>query len=431
MDTTPFHLILFALDIAVLGGLFLWFRFRQNSRSKHSEVYHFEKSLYVPSAKASRRPSSLWDVAGVLLFGGFWLGCLAVLSRLIVTNFVQDRIYHFNVGQCIAEGIAIHGTLFLLVAAFLLHRNRRTVLALFACCSAILLAGLSFNMLYWEPYHVQVAHYEIKTSKLTKPLRIVFVSDMQTDRIGHHEINTLRKIKQQKADLIILGGDYLQTFGSTWEKQLPEKFRQLFLDHPLTAPYGVYAVTGNNHDAEVSDAELFRETGVIFYLDSVVLENLGADKGLEPIDVVLLGLGDSCGWFGDAADVALRNTEGEYTDNFLVMAGHYPNYAIDGSTNPETKKSRSGYRQAERAPDLMLAGHTHGGQVVIPFYGPVPFGGNKYAQQMPRTMRGGFFTYPNGGHLLVTRGSGLERGWAPRIRFFCPAEISVINIVPE
>ena len=113
------------------------------------------------------------------------------------------------------------------------------------------------------------------------------------------------------------------------------------------------------------------------------------------------------------------------------MAGHCPNYAIDGWTNPKTGRSLSGFRNAEKAPDLMLAGHTHGGQVVIPFYGPLTFFGDDRAKQVPRDMWSGFFSYANGGHLWITRGSGLERGWAPRIRLFCPAEICVIDIIPE
>lgn len=436
MDTTPFHLILFALDIVVWGGLYLWICARRNNGSTRSAVYHFEKSLFTATPAATRSPSLIWDVTGVALFGGFGLVCFAVISRLIFTNYVQEHVYNFNVGQCIAEGIAIHWTLFVIVAAALLFRNRRLFLALLFACSALFLAAISFNVLYWEPYQLKVEHYTIKTSKLKKPLRIVFVSDMQTDRISSHEINTLKKIQQQNADVIIFGGDYIQTYQGTREKQLPEKFRQMFIDHPLktTLKYQidddrvvdcVFAIQGNiTGHGGASDANLFKDTCVNFIVpNSTIIDDLGADEGLGPIDLVLLSLGDSWGNVG---------TRG-LTDsgNFIVMAGHCPNYAIDGWTNPKSGRSLSGYRNAERAPDLMLAGHTHGGQVVLPFYGPLTGWGDARIEQIPRNMRSGFFTYPNGGHLLITRGSGLERGWAPRIRLFCPSEICVIDILPE
>ena len=425
MDTVPFHLMLFALDIAIVMGLFFWIRSRRNVRSVYASVYHFEKSLYIPTA--IRRPSLVWDIAGVLLFGAIWLACFVVSCLFIFTNFAQEHIYHFNVGQCIVEGIAIHGTLFLIVAAALLFWNRRRTLAILSGCCALFLAAFSFNVLYWEPYHLQVEYYEVRTTKLTKPLRIVFVADIQTDRIGFHEINTVKKIQEQNADLIILGGDYIQTFAGTQDKHLPEHFRQLFLDYPLEASLGVYAIPGNvTGHAGVSDAALFRDTSVEYIRNTrnpKIIANLGADKGWEPpIDLVLLSLGHSIGGLGERG----------LTDsgNFIVMAGHYPTYAINGYT-PETGEPRSGYRNAERAPDLMLAGHTHGGQIVIPFYGPIPKNYDRLLLQVPRTMWSGFFAYPNGGHLLITRGSGLERGWAPRIRLFCPAEISVIDIIPE
>ena len=422
MDTTPFHLILFALDVVVLGGLFLWIRFRRNAGGGYSTVYHFEKSLYVPVAV--RHPSLVWDIAGIMVFGGFGLVCFVVLYRLIRTDFVQQYVYHFNVGQCLVEGIAVHGTLFLIVAAVLLYWNRRRVFAVLFGCGALFLAAFSFNVLYWEPYHLRVERYEIRTSKITKPLKIVFVSDIQTDRIGFHEINTMKKIQQQKADLIILGGDYIQTFARTLEKQLPPKFRQMLLDYPLEAPLGVYAIAGNigGHDG-VRDADLFQGTSIQYVQHTVIFDNHGEDEGWNPpIDLVLLALAHSKGGLGERglAD----------SGNFIVMAGHYPNYAVDGYTDSEGNHL-SGYQHAERAPDLMLAGHTHGGQIVIPFYGPIPWDGDRHLQQVPRTMWSGFFTYPNGGHLLVTRGSGLKRGWGPRIRLFCPAEISVIEIIPE
>ena len=431
MDTTPFHLILFALDVVILGGLFFWIRSRRNTGSARSNVYHFEKSLYVPVVV--RRPSLVWDLSGIMLFGGFGFACFAVLCRFISTGFAQRHIYHFNVGQCIVEGIAIHGTLFLMVTTGLLYWNRRHCLAVFSGCCALFLATFSFNLLYWEPYQLRVERYVIRTSKLTKPLKIVFVADIQTDRIGFHEINTLKKIQQQKADLIILGGDYIQTFAGTLEEHLPEKFRQLFLDYPLEAPLGVYAIAGNvTGHAGVRDAELFRETSVTFVGRTTVMLNLGADEGWNPsIDLVLLGVAHSCTGVVGFSSRRFDEHSLMESDHFIIMAGHCPNYAVDGYTDSETGNSWSGYRNVERAPDLMLAGHSHGGQIVIPFYGPIPKPWDKHLQQVPRTMWSGFFAYPNGGHLLVTRGSGMERGWAPRIRFFCPAEISVIDIIPE
>jgi len=402
MDTTPFHLILLALDVLLLGGLWLWIRCR----------------------RCNNQPSFIWAVTGIIFFGGIGLACFAALSWFISTDYAQEHIYHFNVGQCIVEGIALHASLFFLGTAAFLYRNHRRWIAMFFLCCAAGLAGLGFKALYWEPNHVRVEYYAINTSKLKKPLRIVFVSDIQTDRIGSHEMNTLKTIQGLKADMIILGGDYIQTFGDTREQHLPEKFRQMLFDYPLKAPLGVYAIAGNvGKGGDMRDALLFKGTGVEYFQDSTFFEGLGADQDLGPIDLVILRVSHSEGGRGD---YYLTNT-----GNFIVMAGHYPNYAIDGYKNPRTGTSLSGYRNAERAPDLMLAGHTHGGQIVIPFYGPLLQAEDDHLGQIPRFMWSGFFVYPNGGHLVVTRGSGLERGWAPQVRLFCPPEISVIDIVPK
>jgi len=429
VDTIPFHLILFSLDVAIVTGLILWFRARRNNVLAHSAVSHSVKSPFTPTA-VRRPPSLTWDITGVVLFGGFGLACFAILSWLMTTNYVQEHIYHFNVGQSIVEGIAIHGTLFLFVTAVLLFGNRRRFLAVFSGSCALFLAALGFNVLYWEPYHLKVERYEIRTSKITKPLRIVFVSDIQTDRIGSHEINTLKKIQEQKADLIILGGDYIQTFAGTPDKRLSENFRQLFLDYPLEAPLGVFAIAGNNTPG--NDADLFRDTSVTFVRNTTVFGNLGEDEGRDsPIDLIVLGISHSSRGFVGFTNRRIDEPTLMESDNFIVMAGHFPNYAVYGFTDADTGNSWDGYKNAERAPDLMLAGHTHGGQIVLPFYGPVPWQRDRFVLQVPRSMWSGFHSYPNGGHLLVTRATGLERGWSPRVRLFCPAEISVIDIIPE
>ncbi|MDR0338108.1 MAG: metallophosphoesterase [Planctomycetaceae bacterium] len=412
MDTIPFHSMMFVLDILLLVGfslLLLW-------RSVLGKLLPSTDNLSLsPMPQMNiRQPiqprwSILVDFFSLGLFG--FVGIAGIISIA--------KIFDTNRGQCMMEGLTYHGSAFLFIVAFLLFRKRRIVVSIFSGLCGLLIFGIGFDMLVWEPYNLVVEHYAIETPKLSKPLKIVFVADIQTDRIGNYERRTLNLIQQQQADLIILGGDYLQYYqGTRGVVDLPERFTELFREIPLTAPLGVYAIGGN-----IGPNDLFEDTGIEMISDSTILENLGVEQGLGPIDLVLLTLNDTAGSVGERG---LTDT-----GNFIVMAGHRPNFAINGFRSERYPGLDEGYRNAERAPDLMLAGHTHGGQVVLPFYGAIGLGGDGFVKQIPRDMMSGLFTYENGGRLLITRGSGMERGWAPRIRFLCKPEISVIHLVPS
>jgi predicted MPP superfamily phosphohydrolase len=70
----------------------------------------------------------------------------------------------------------------------------------------------------------------------------------------------------------------------------------------------------------------------------------------------------------------------------------------------------------------VLAGHTHGGQVVLPLFGPP-----RTASRLPRLYAGGLHDFA-GTPLHVSRGVGMERGFAPPLRFLCPPEICVLDV---
>jgi hypothetical protein len=76
--------------------------------------------------------------------------------------------------------------------------------------------------------------------------------------------------------------------------------------------------------------------------------------------------------------------------------------------------------------DLIVAGHTHGGQVQIPGIGPIVTG-----SRVPRAMAAGGLSRADGTLVYVSRGVGCERGRAPRLRLFCPPEISLLTFVPR
>ena len=76
--------------------------------------------------------------------------------------------------------------------------------------------------------------------------------------------------------------------------------------------------------------------------------------------------------------------------------------------------------------DLLVAGHTHGGQVQLPLIGPMVVN-----CRIPHRWAAGFTDLRGGGKLLVSRGIGMERGYAPRLRFLCRPELVVIDLTPE
>ncbi|MDR2754478.1 MAG: hypothetical protein LBC20_02115 [Planctomycetaceae bacterium] len=409
MDTVPFHFMMFALDILLLVG-FSFLLFWRSSYGQSSSPTIYDGLPYIPRTTTivQRRWSIFVDFFSIALFGFVGIAGIRVIAKVFDTNR----------GQCFMEGLTYHGSVFLLIAAGFLFRKHRVIAALFSCVLGLLIFCIGFDMLVWEPYSLVVENYVIETPKLKKPLKIVFVADIQTDRIGRHERRTLKMVQKQQADLILFGGDYLQYYeGTQGVADLPERFDDLFREIPLTAPLGVYAIDGN-----IGPNNLFKNTGVEMISESTILENLGLEQDLGLIDLVLLSLNDSAGSVGDRG---LTDT-----GNFIVMVGHRPNFAIKGFRSERYPGLDEGYQDAKRAPDLMLAGHTHGGQIVLPFYGPIGFGGDSFVKQTPRKMLGGIFTFENGGTLIVTRGSGMERGWAPRIRLFCKPEICVIHLVP-
>jgi uncharacterized protein len=73
--------------------------------------------------------------------------------------------------------------------------------------------------------------------------------------------------------------------------------------------------------------------------------------------------------------------------------------------------------------DLVAAGHTHGGQVQVPLPGPVTT-----ATKVPDAVAAGGLHDLDGREIYVSRGIGVERGQAPRVRFDDAPEISIIGV---
>jgi len=158
------------------------------------------------------------------------------------------------------------------------------------------------------------------------------------------------------------------------------------------APMGTFAVRGNVDPPCWRD--IFKETGV-----TVV-------DAKESFDLGALRL--TCLAMYDSLNTSLEVANDE-PDRFHLVLGHMPDFAL-------------GKIEA----DLLVTGHTHGGQVRIPGLGPVIT-----HARIPNAWAAGLTELPGGGMLLVSRGIGMERDYAPPVRFLCRPELVVIDLVPE
>lgn len=310
----------------------------------------------------------------------FFAGFAAALGGTLLGG------HFFGITRLWAWAIFLHGPLVLGACAALLRGVPRAASALLALATA----AVGVDAFLVEPYRLELTRVRILTPKLKAPLRIGVLADLQTDAIGAHEERALRMLMAEKPDLILLPGDFLQCPAAE-EPALREALRALLRKVGLSAPLGVYAVQG---DMDRGDwPRIFEGFPVTCLHDTRSL-----DAG--PLRITGLSFPASC----FPAQVPAGPPE-----RFHVAVGHRPDFAL-----------------GDVKADLLVAGHTHGGQVRLPGIGPLVT-----MSQVPRSWAAGTTALEGGRTLVVNRGVGMERGFAPRLRFLCRPEVLLIELAPS
>lgn len=246
-----------------------------------------------------------------------------------------------------------------------------------------------------EPNEIQVERVEMMLPRLPGAFDGMTIAQLSDLHLGpyvteEHLLKAVQMTNELKPDAIVLTGDLVN---SSWRyiepcAEIISRFQ---------APLGVYAVLGN-HDYWVGFLNLMvqslQKTGITLLRNQAVPITRGRST------LYFVGIDDM--WLRLANVQRALDSVPQNACKIALM--HEPDFA-DISAQAEI--------------DLQLSGHSHGGQVRVPFFGPLilPKFGEKYPM--------GFYRVGNFTRLYTTRGVGLL---PPAVRFNCPPEITLLTL---
>lgn len=202
--------------------------------------------------------------------------------------------------------------------------------------------------MFIEPDLLRVIHYDFPHSKIqAQPIKVVQFSDTHIgDFFTIEELQkVVDKINEQEADLVLFTGDLMDD-ASVYQGSIEEIGTVL---SNIQSKFGNYAVFGNRDyggGAERFYEELMESAGFHVLLNNheTITVN-GTTLSLFGADDALIGYYD-----------AKQTMKGIEEGNFNLLLVHEPDLVDDFIDYPV---------------DLVVAGHSHGGQVYIPFVGPL------------------------------------------------------------
>ena len=229
----------------------------------------------------------------------------------------------------------------------------------------------------------------IESSKISRNLRIVQVSDLHITRATSNNkiIKLINTINSQNPDVIVLTGDVI-------DDNIDNIKDKIDLLSNLSAPYGIYTIMGNH--------EFYNDV----YSFKKVIENIGikflfnGGIHLANSNIYLSGIPDFSTMFERIN--LWRSIQNSQKSDFKILLSHQP--VIINSLNKDLY-------------DLVLSGHTHGGQI---------FPMHLFAKKANEFLAGKYKV--NNIDLIVSRGAG---AWGPQMRLFAPSDIIVIDLLKK
>ncbi len=297
--------------------------------------------------------------------------------------------------------IALPFLIYLLLRDLKKAKHKKWNVFLMSILSALFM--VIFYGSFIEPWRIKIDRQAIELPEVSKEIRIAFITDTH---IGPYKGETFvklvdKKIKEIDPDIIIFGGDYI--FEPDDNIEPLRYFKEITADIPSFAVMGnhEYNIGREYNIANMIDTSepiggLLKSIGVTVLNNDDRLINIGGQ------DIYIIGIDD----YWAQKDDLKKAVKGLSPSIPQILISHNPDGILEAQ-----------YTDI----DLVLSGHTHGGQIRLPWIGPVVQGRHT---KLGRAFYRGLFKF-KGTWLLVSAGLG-ESG--PRARLFCRPELNVITL---
>ena len=249
-----------------------------------------------------------------------------------------------------------------------------------------------------EPNLLTVRYENMSSGLLNEDadkLKILLFSD--THISSHFDENDLKRaverINEEATDMVVFGGDLIDEFNTYENKDNINEIWEILSE--IKAPSGKYAVYGN-HDygggAQRVYAQIMENSGFILLKNEKIQ--------LNDYNINIIGMDDSI--FGDYDRETITGMLDK--DRYNIVLSHEPD-VIDFLLEYDA--------------DLFLSGHSHGGQINLPFLDSLPLLAKKYTR--------GLYSFDNFRQTKLYVNIGLGTSQIP-MRFMAVPELTVITL---
>ncbi len=266
--------------------------------------------------------------------------------------------------------------------------TRRDLLKSLAVASVGALSGAAAWGTAYERHHIQRITRDLSVRGLPPALdglRVGMITDVHHSSVvpADDVIRAVSLLTEASPDIMVLGGDYVSFFDRQYAGPVAELLAPL-----ANAPHGSFAVLGNHDDEREVPATLTARGFTLLRDQRTEITVRG-----ERVDIAGIRF-----WTRTAGDVArvLKGTGGT-----TVLIAHDPRRLVEA---------------AALDVQLVLSGHTHGGQVIVPTIGAIA--GRKFP------VLEGYATRENTS-IFVSRGVGTV--YVP-MRINCPPDVAVLTL---